>query len=171
MGWRWHQMNAKTVLQNNWTKSVCRETSMLWGIPKRDLCMKIEEDNLVENLQCTTKVWWRLSIKEILYQNDYSEDQDDGLPIHDKYLMMTEEVPLGYVPSLTLSTMLWASRKQKSWIQLWRLELYEAFRKPVFQKDRSALRSIIRFFVMKSRKEKWFSNIYLHRWADKQIFW
>jgi hypothetical protein len=27
-----------------------------------------------------------------------SELKDDGLPIHDKALMMTEEVPLGYVP-------------------------------------------------------------------------
>jgi hypothetical protein len=81
------------------------------------------------------------------------------LSIHDKALMMTEEVPLGYVPSLTLATMLWASRKQKSWIQLWWSELYEAFRKPVFQKDRSTLRSSITFSMMRSRKEKWFSNI------------
>jgi hypothetical protein len=31
----------------------------------------------------------------------------------------------------------------------------------VFQKDRSTLRSSITFSVMKSRKEKWFSNIYI----------
>jgi hypothetical protein len=46
------------------------------------------------------------SITKILYQNGYSELKDDGLPIHNKALMMTEEVPLGYVPSLTLATML-----------------------------------------------------------------
>jgi hypothetical protein len=46
------------------------------------------------------------SITKILYQNDYSELKDDELPIHDKALMMTEEVPLGYVPSLTLATIL-----------------------------------------------------------------
>jgi hypothetical protein len=45
-------------------------------------------------------------ITKILYQNGYSELKDDGLPIHDKALMMTEEVPVGYVPSLTLATML-----------------------------------------------------------------
>jgi hypothetical protein len=27
-----------------------------------------------------------------------TQNQDDGLPIHDKDLMMTEEVPHGYVP-------------------------------------------------------------------------
>jgi hypothetical protein len=37
----------------------------------------------------------KTSITKILYQN-----------VQDKYLMMTEEVPLGYVQSLTLSTML-----------------------------------------------------------------
>jgi hypothetical protein len=34
------------------------------------------------------------SITKILYQNGYSELKDDGLPIHDKALMMTEEVHL-----------------------------------------------------------------------------
>jgi hypothetical protein len=37
----------------------------------------------------------------------------------------------------------------------------------VFQKDRSTLRSSITFFVMKSKKEKWFSNIYIS--TDEQI--
>jgi hypothetical protein len=37
----------------------------------------------------------------------------------------------------------------------------------VFQKDRSTLRSSITFSVMKSRKEKWFSNIYIS--TDEQI--
>ena len=55
----------------------------------------MKEDNLVENLQCTIEAWWKLFI---LYQNDYSELQNDRLPIHDKDLMMTEEVPHGYVP-------------------------------------------------------------------------
>ena len=37
------------------------------------------------------------SITEVLYHNGYSKLKDDGLPIHDKDLMMIEEVPLGYV--------------------------------------------------------------------------
>ena len=46
------------------------------------------------------------SITKILYHNGYSELKDDGFPIHDKALMMIEEVPLGYVPSFTLAMML-----------------------------------------------------------------
>ena len=46
------------------------------------------------------------SIKNILYQNGYSKLKNDGFPIHEKALMMTKEVPLGYVPILTLATML-----------------------------------------------------------------
>jgi hypothetical protein len=46
------------------------------------------------------------SLTKILYQNGYSELKDDGLPIHDKSLMMTEEVSLGYVQCLTLAMML-----------------------------------------------------------------
>jgi hypothetical protein len=34
------------------------------------------------------------SITNILYQNGYSELKDDGFTIHDKDLMMIEEVPL-----------------------------------------------------------------------------
>jgi hypothetical protein len=37
----------------------------------------------------------------------------------------------------------------------------------VFQKNRSTLRSSITFSMMKSRKEKWFSNIYIS--TDEQI--
>ena len=77
--------------------------------------------------------------------------------------------------SLSLAMMLWASKKQKSWIQLWYTVMirfiWSLQRKSVFQKDQSTLRSSITFSLMKSRKEKWFSNIYLHRWADKHIFW
>jgi hypothetical protein len=46
------------------------------------------------------------SITKTLYQNGYLELKDDGFPIHDKALMMKKYVPLGYVPSLTLSTIL-----------------------------------------------------------------
>ena len=69
-----HQMNAKIVLQNNWTKSVWRATSRLWGISERDPCMQMEKDNSMENLQRTAEAWWRFSIK-ILYQDDYSVDK------------------------------------------------------------------------------------------------
>ena len=69
------KMNAKTVFQSNWTKSIWRATSRPWGIPERDPCIQMEEDNLVKNLQCTAKAWWRFSITEILYQDDYSIDQ------------------------------------------------------------------------------------------------
>jgi hypothetical protein len=66
-----------------------------------------QEETFVCRWKKTT--WWRTSnaqqkrgekpsITEILYQNGYSELKDDGLPIHDKALMMAEEVPLGYVP-------------------------------------------------------------------------
>jgi hypothetical protein len=64
-----------------------------------------------ETLVCRWKkiTWWRTSNaqqkrgEDFLQQrycikNDYSKDRDDGLPIHDKDLMMTEEVPHGYVP-------------------------------------------------------------------------
>jgi hypothetical protein len=37
------------------------------------------------------------SITKILYHNGYSELKDDGLPIHEKALMIIEEVPLGHV--------------------------------------------------------------------------
>ena len=70
-----HQMNEKNVLQRNRINNVWRETSRLWGIPERDPCMQMEKDNLVENLQCTAEAWWRFSITEILYQDDYSIDQ------------------------------------------------------------------------------------------------
>ena len=84
--WVWvlHQMNAKNVLQSNWTKSIWRATSRLWGIPERDPCMQMEKDNLMENLQCTTEAWWRFLITSrwLLSRSD---------------LMMTEEVPHGYV--------------------------------------------------------------------------
>jgi hypothetical protein len=39
----------------------------------------------------------------------------------------------------------------------------------VFQKDQSTLRSSITFSMMKSRKEKWFSNIYIYISTDEQI--
>jgi len=55
-------MNEKNVLQRNWTKSIRRENSRVWGIPERDPCMKMEENNLVENLQCTKEEWWRFPI-------------------------------------------------------------------------------------------------------------
>ena len=76
--------------------------------------------------------------------------------------------------SLSFATTLWARRKQKSWIQLWYTIMIRAIwslqRKTVFQKDQSTLKSSITFSLMKSIKEKWFSNIYLHRWADSKHF-
>ena len=80
-----HQINTKNVLQRIWIKSVWRAISRLWGIPERDHWMQIEENNLVENLQCTTEAWWRFPITSrwLLSRSD---------------LMMTEEVPHGYVP-------------------------------------------------------------------------
>ena len=51
------------------TSDECKECSLeklnkecmkrdLKGIPERDSCMQIEDDNLVENLQCTAEAWW-----------------------------------------------------------------------------------------------------------------
>ena len=127
-----HQINAKTVLQRNWTKSIWRETSRLWGIPERDSCIQMEEDNLVKNLQCTTEAWWRFSITKILYQDDYSVGQISW----------------------------WQKKCQMDMFQfsnndiLYWSELHETFkRKPVFQTE-VHLKSSITLSVMKSRKEK-----------------
>jgi hypothetical protein len=84
-----YQINAKTVLQNNWTKRVWRETSRLWGILERDPCMQMEKDNSMENLQCTTEAWWRFSITRDIVSRWLLSRSD---------LMMTKEVPHGYVP-------------------------------------------------------------------------
>jgi hypothetical protein len=64
--------------------------------------MQMEEDLVwIQTIWCRAfnaqqKRGEKLSITKILYQNGYSEAQDDGLLIHDKTLMMAEEVPLGY---------------------------------------------------------------------------
>jgi len=117
-----HQMNAKNVFQRNWIKSVWRAISRLWGIPERDPCMQIEEDNLVENLQCTAEAWWRFPITSrwLLRRSD---------------LMMTEEVPHGYVPVL----------------QLWYSPLFTSTRSLHSVQDYS---TSITLSMMKSRKEK-----------------
>ena len=83
---RWMQ---RMFSRRNWVKSACRGISRLWGIPERDSCMQIEEDNLVENFQCTAKAWWRFPITSrwLLSRSDF---------------MMTEEVPHGYVPVFQL---------------------------------------------------------------------
>ena len=103
-----HQMNAKTVLQSNWTKSVWRATSRLWGILERDPCMQMEEDNLVENLQCTTEAWWRFSITEILLRrlgwwisNPWQRSHDDRRSV------------TWICSSLSLATVSWANGEQK----------------------------------------------------------
>ena len=94
-----HQINAKkNVLQSNWAKSIWRAISRLWGIPERDPCMQMEEDNLVENLQCTSK-----SVVKIFYNRDIVSEwllRRSGWWIANPWqdLMMTEEVPHGYVP-------------------------------------------------------------------------
>jgi hypothetical protein len=71
-----------------------------------------------ETLVCRWKktTWWRtsnaqqkrgeeISITEILYQNDYLEAQDDGLPIHDKS-HDDRRSATWICSSLTLATML-----------------------------------------------------------------
>ena len=144
-----HQMNTKNVLQRNWIKSVWRAISRLWGIPERDPWMQIEEDNLVENLQCTTEAWWIFSITKILYQDDYSEDQISW----------------------------WQKKCHMDMFQfsnndiLYCSELHEAFTENQCSRLKYIWNQALHYPWWSPERRKWFSNIYLHRSADKQTFW
>ena len=129
------------VLQKNWIKSVWRETSILWGIPERDPCMHMEEDNLVENLQCTTEAWWIFPITS-------------GWLLSRSYLMMTEEVPHGYVPVF------------QQWYTLLFRATWNLHRKSVFQ-TKVHLKSSITLTVMKVQKGE--SDSPIHISTDEQI--
>ena len=82
-----HQTNAKNVLQRKLNKE--RMKSNLKTLSHTRKRLLYAEDNMMENLQCTTEAWWRFPITSrwLLRRSD---------------LMMTEEVPHEYVPVLQL---------------------------------------------------------------------
>ena len=157
MGWSLHQMNAKTVLQNNWTKKRMWRNLKVLRYTRRRLLYADGRRQLGGEPPMHSR-----SMVKTFYNKDIVSEwllKSLGWWIANPWqtLMMAEEVPLGYVPVWPLPRC-YELAGNKRWIQQWYTILIRAIwslqRKLVFQKDWSTLRSSITLSVMKSRKEK-----------------
>ena len=83
---RWMQ---RMFSRRNWVKSACRAISRLWGILGRDSCMQTRRRQLGGEPPVHSR-----SVVKISYNIKMTTKRSD--------LMMTEEVPYGYVPVLQL---------------------------------------------------------------------
>jgi hypothetical protein len=111
--------------------------------------MNMEEDNLSKNLQCTIEAWWIFSITEILYQDDYSEDQ------------------MSWWKKKCHMNMFQFSNND---IFYWS-DLHETFKEDKCYGMKYIWNQALHYLWWSSERRKRFSNTYLHRWSYKKKFW